>query len=319
MKKIMAFSMAAVMALSMAGCGSKPAADTAAATEAQADTTAAKAEDTAAAGTDAAAPAAGKKYVINTDTTFAPFEFENDKGEMVGIDLDILKAIAEDQGFEYEVIPVGFSAAVTALEAGECDGVIAGMSITDERAAKYDFSEPYYDSGVGMAVLQGSDITTYDQLKGQNVAAKIGTEGCTFAESIADQYGFEVTQFESSSDMYQAVLGGEAVACFEDYPVIGYEISRGLGLTLPTPMEKGSSYGFATLKGANPELVEMFNKGLENIKADGTYDKILSTTLRNNQGHDGRPCAADARRFLSGHDTCPGNRGRRLNVQKGYG
>ncbi|CAK7040134.1 MAG: Glutamine-binding periplasmic protein [Enterocloster aldenensis] len=279
MKKIMAFSMAAVMALSMAGCGSKPAADTAAATEAQADTTAAKAEDTAAAGTDAAAPAAGKKYVINTDTTFAPFEFENDKGEMVGIDLDILKAIAEDQGFEYEVIPVGFSAAVTALEAGECDGVIAGMSITDERAAKYDFSEPYYDSGVGMAVLQGSDITTYDKLKGQNVAAKIGTEGCTFAESIADQYGFEVTQFESSSDMYQAVLGGEAVACFEDYPVIGYEISRGLGLTLPTPMEKGSSYGFATLKGANPELVEMFNKGLENIKADGTYDKILSTYI----------------------------------------
>ena len=279
MKKIMAFSMAAVMALSMAGCGSKPAADTAAATEAQADTTAAKAEDTAAAGTDAAAPAAGKKYVINTDTTFAPFEFENDKGEMVGIDLDILKAIAEDQGFEYEVIPVGFSAAVTALEAGECDGVIAGMSITDERAAKYDFSEPYYDSGVGMAVLQGSDITTYDQLKGQNVAAKIGTEGCTFAESIADQYGFEVTQFESSSDMYQAVLGGEAVACFEDYPVICYEISRGLGLTLPTPMEKGSSYGFATLKGANPELVEMFNKGLENIKASGRYDEILNTYI----------------------------------------
>lgn len=279
MKKIMAFSMAAVMALSMAGCGSKPAADTAAATEAQADTTAAKAEDTAAAGTDAAAPAAGKKYVINTDTTFAPFEFENDKGEMVGIDLDILKAIAEDQGFEYEVIPVGFSAAVTALEAGECDGVIAGMSITDERAAKYDFSEPYYDSGVGMAVLQGSDITTYDQLKGQNVAAKIGTEGCTFAESIADQYGFEVTQFESSSDMYQAVLGGEAVACFEDYPVIGYEISRGLGLTLPTPMEKGSSYGFATLKGANPELVEMFNKGLENIKANGKYEEILNTYI----------------------------------------
>ena len=279
MKKIMALSMAAVMALSMAGCGSKPAADTAAATEASADTTAAQAEDTTAAESEAAASAAGKKYVINTDTTFAPFEFENDKGEMVGIDLDILKAVAEDQGFEYEVIPVGFSAAVTALEAGECDGVIAGMSITDERAAKYDFSEPYYDSGVGMAVLQGSDITAYDQLKGQNVAAKIGTEGCTFAESIADQYGFEVTQFESSSDMYQAVLGGEAVACFEDYPVIGYEISRGLGLTLPTPMEKGSSYGFATLKGANPELVEMFNKGLENIKADGTYDKILSTYI----------------------------------------
>ena len=113
----------------------------------------------------------------------------------------------------------------------------------------------------------------------EKVAAKIGTEGCTFAESIAEQYGFEVIQYESSSDMYQAVIAGEAVACFEDYPVIGYEISRGLGLTLPTPMEKGSSYGFATLKGANPELVEMFNKGLENIKASGRYDEILNTYI----------------------------------------
>lgn len=280
MKKFMALSMAAVMALSMAGCGSKPAETTAAGTQAEAaaDTTAEAAADTTAeAAADTAA--AGKKYVINTDTTFAPFEFENEKGEMVGIDLDILKAIAEDQGFEYEVIPVGFSAACIALESGECDGVIAGMSITDERVAKYDFSEPYFDSGVGMAVLAGSDVTTYDQLKDQAVAAKIGTEGCTFAESIADQYGFEVTQYESSSDMYQAVLSGEAVACFEDYPVIGYEISRGLGLTLPTEMEKGSSYGFATLKGANPELVEMFNKGLENIKANGKYDEILNTYI----------------------------------------
>ena len=117
--------------------------------------------------------------------------------------------------------------------------------------------------------------------KGLSIECEVGGIGGEEdgVASMGDQYGFEVTQFESSSDMYQAVLGGEAVACFEDYPVIGYEISRGLGLTLPTPMEKGSSYGFATLKGANPELVEMFNKGLENIKADGTYDKILSTYI----------------------------------------
>ena len=266
MKKFMALSMAAIMVLTVAGCGSKPAETTAAGTTAaetaaNADTTAAE----SAAEEETSAAASGKKYIINTDTTFAPFEFENEKGEMVG--------------FEYEVVPVGFSAAVTALEAGECDGVIAGMSITDERVQKYDFSEPYYDSGVGMAVLSDSDITSYDQLKDQKVAAKIGTEGCTFAESIAEQYGFEVIQYESSSDMYQAVIAGEAVACFEDYPVIGYEISRGLGLTLPTPMEKGSSYGFATLKGANPELVEMFNKGLENIKASGRYDEILNTYI----------------------------------------
>lgn len=271
MKKMIALSLAALMALSVAGCGSKP-------SESVADT-ASQAGDAAAAGSTEGKSASGKKYIINTDTTFAPFEFENEKGEMVGIDLDILKAVAKDQGFDYEVIPVGFSAACIALESGECDGVIAGMSITPDRSMKYDFSEPYYDSGVGMAVLSGSGIQTYDQLKGQNVAAKIGTEGCAFAESVADQYGFKVTQYESSSDMYQSVLSGESAACFEDYPVIGYEISRGLGLTMPAPMEKGSSYGFATLKGANPELVQMFNKGLENIKANGTYEKILNTYI----------------------------------------
>lgn len=222
----------------------------------------------------------GKVYKIATDTTFAPFEFENDEGEMVGIDLDLLAAIAEDQGFEYELQVVGFSAAVTALEAGEADAVIAGMSITEERQEKYDFSDPYYDSGVGMAVLEGSDIASYEDLEGKQVATKIGTEGATFAESIQEEYGFDIVQFEDSSSMYQDVLAGSSVACFDDYPVLGYEISRGTGLSLPLPMEKGSSYGFATLKDANPELVEMFNAGLKNLKDSGKYDEILNTYIQ---------------------------------------
>ena len=155
--------------------------------------------------------------------------------------------------------------------------MIAGMSITDERAQKYDFSEPYYDSGVGMGVLSSSTIAAYEDLAGQTVAAKVGTEGCTFAESIADQYGFKVVQYEDSSSMYQAVLSGNAVACFEDYPVMGYEISRGVDLKMPLPMEAGNSYGFATMKGAQPELVEKFNAGLANLKASGKYDEILNT------------------------------------------
>ena len=136
MKKALALTMAAVMAASMTACGGNTKETTAAETKA-ADTTAADttAADTAAADTEAADTEAadGKVYKIATDTTFAPFEFENDKGEMVGIDLDILKAIAEDQGFEYELVVAGFSAACTGMEAGEYDAVIAGMSITDER------------------------------------------------------------------------------------------------------------------------------------------------------------------------------------------
>ncbi len=252
-KKLMALLMTAALTFSLAGCGSAETAN-----EASGDK---------------------KVYVIATDTTFAPFEFENDKGEMVGIDLDLLEAIAQDQGFEYELQVIGFSAAVTALEAGEVDAVIAGMSITDERAEKYDFSEPYYDSGVGMAVAAGSDIKSYEDLNGMQVAAKIGTEGCAFAESIADQYGFTIVQFEDSATMYQDVMSGTSAAAFDDYPVLGYEISRGTPLALPLPMESGSSYGFATLKDKAPELIEMFNKGLENLKANGKYDEILNTYI----------------------------------------
>lgn len=275
MKKITALLAVAAMTLSLVACGgSKEASEN---TDAVETTESTEAEGTETEGTEAADTTEGKTYVIATDTTFAPFEFENDNGEMVGIDLDLLAAIAEDQGFSYEVQVLGFSAAVTALEAGEVDAVIAGMSITDDRAQKYDFSEPYYDSGVGMAVAADSDIASYEDLEGLQVAAKIGTEGCTFAESIADEYGFTIIQFEDSASMYQDVLSGTSAACFDDYPVLGYEISRGTALKLPLTMEKGSSYGFATLKGEAPELVEMFNAGLANLKESGKYDEILNT------------------------------------------
>lgn len=248
MKKLLSMVLVSIMLFSMTGCSSN---------------------------------SSGDVYIIATDTTFAPFEFENEDGEMVGIDLDLLAAIAEDQGFEYELQVLGFSAAVTALESNQCDAVIAGMSITELREEKYDFSDPYYESGVGMAVLSDSDIDSYEDLEGFTVAAKMGTEGCTFAESIADEYGFTVVQFEDSSSMYQEVLSGNSVACFEDYPVMGYEISRGMDLKMPLEMEAGSSYGFATMKGENEELVEMFNAGLANLIESGEYDEIINTYISN--------------------------------------
>ena len=282
-RKTIALAMSALMAAALTACGggNNTANTTAAATTAAADTATTEADTTAAGEETEAAKAdvSGKVYKIATDTTFAPFEFENDNGEMVGIDLDLLKAIAEDQGFEYELVVAGFSAATTGLEAGEYDAVIAGMSITDARKEKYDFSEPYYDSGVGMAVNADSDIASYEDLRGKTVAAKIGTEGCTFAESIADQYGFTIMQFEDSSSMYQDVLAGNSVACFEDYPVLGYEISRGTAFKMPLEMEHGNSYGFAVLKGQNTELLQMFDAGLKNMRESGKYDEILDTYI----------------------------------------
>jgi len=75
--------------------------------------------------------------------------------------------------------------------------------------------------------------------------------------------------------MYEDVVTGNSVACFEDYPVMGYGISKGNGLKMVTEMEKGSSYGFAVMKDKNTELLEMFNAGLENIIESGKYQEIL--------------------------------------------
>ncbi|MGI5920316.1 MAG: transporter substrate-binding domain-containing protein [Syntrophomonadaceae bacterium] len=217
-----------------------------------------------------------KVYKIATDTTFAPFEFQNEAGEYVGIDIEILKAVAEDQGFKYKLDPLGFNAAVAALESNQADGVIAGMSITKERQKKYDFSAPYYDSGVVMAVSANNDtIKSYKDLAGKKVAVKTGTEGATFAESIKGTYGFEVVYFDESPMMYEDVKTGNSVACFEDYPVMGFGITQGNGLKMVTDMEKGSSYGFAVLKGKNTELLKMFDAGLKNIKENGKYQEII--------------------------------------------
>lgn len=252
-KKFTAMAMVATMAFGVAACG----------------------------GSGDAAGDEAKTYIIATDTTFAPFEFQNEAGEYVGIDIDLLAAIAEDQGFKYELQALGFNAAVQALEAGQADGVIAGMSITDERKEKFDFSDAYFDSGVVMGIAAKNDeIKSYNDLAGKKVAVKIGTEGQAFAESIKDQYGFETVTFDDSSAMYMDVTVGNSAACFEDYPVMGYGITQGVGLKMVTDKEQGSSYGFAVGKELNPELLEMFNTGLAHLKENGKYQEILDTYIQ---------------------------------------
>lgn len=222
-----------------------------------------------------------KEYQIATDTTFAPFEFTDESGNFVGIDVDIIAAIAEDQGFKYKLNSIGFDAAVAALESGQADGVIAGMSITDERKEKYDFSDQYFQSYQCMAVKEDSKIASFADAKGETVAAKKGTQGADMAEKLAKKYDYKITYFDDSPTMYEAVKTGTAVACFEDAPVIAYGCAQGNGLKVVTDLAaaeaegmQGSPYGFAVMKGANAELLEKFQAGLKNIIANGKMAEI---------------------------------------------
>ena len=273
MKKLFALCLAALMVLSLAACGgSKPA-------ETQAP--AAASEAAAPAATEApAAPA--KKWIIASDTVFKPFEYTDASGNFVGIDVDILAAVAADQGFDYELKSLGWDAAIAACQAGQADGMIAGASITEERKASgWIFSDGYYNATQSMTVAADSDITGFDGLKGKDVAVKTGTQGAAYAESLKDQYGFNIVYFEDSPTMYQAVLGGQCVACFEDTPIMQASIKdNGMALKcLEDTANAGGEYGFAIFNADNQELVDMFNAGLANIKANGKYDEILAKYL----------------------------------------
>ncbi|AQT78899.1 glutamine ABC transporter permease [Mycolicibacterium litorale] len=228
----------------------------------------------------ARAVADGENYLVATDITFAPFEFQDKDGKFVGIDIDLINEIAKNQNFSVTVKPLGFDAALQAVQANQADGVIAGMSITDERKKVFDFSEPYFESGVQMAVLAtNNDIKSYDDLRGKTVAVKNGTEGATFAESIKDKYGFTTVYFADSASMYDEVRTGNSQAIFDDYPVLQYGIAQGNGFKTVTPKEKGSSYGFAVNKGHNADLLKKFNDGLNNLRESGRYDEIINSYL----------------------------------------
>lgn len=229
-------------------------------------------------------------YVIGTDTTFAPFEFTDPNGDLVGIDMDLLRAIAEDQGFEVEIRQLGFDAAVQALQANQVDAVMAGMSITDERRQTFDFSDPYFTSGIQLGVLDSSDVDSLDDLDGKTVAVKTGTQGQTFAEENQEEYGFRITPYQDTTDMVDAVKAGQAVGYFEDFPVLAYGIQQGSGFRLIGEPELGGEYGFAVNKGQNPELIEMFNAGLANLQESGEYDEIVDRYLA--AGEDGETAQA---------------------------
>ena len=226
------------------------------------------------------AAAEGENYTVATDTTFAPFEFQDKQGNFVGIDMDLIRAIAEDQKFTVDIKPLGFDAALQAVQANQVDGVIAGMGITEDRKKVFDFSEPYFESGIQMGVLKDDDtIKSYEDLRGKRVSVKNGTQGSDFANSIKAKYGFEVVSFADSSTMFDEVKTGNSAAVFEDFPVLLYGIAQGNGFKTVTPKEDPTGYGFAVNKGQNPELLQKFNTGLNNLKQSGRYDEIVDGYL----------------------------------------
>ena len=234
-----------------------------------------------------------KKYKISSDSSFAPFVFQNDQSKYTGIDMELIKAIAKDQGFTLEISNPGFDAAVSDVQNGNADGMIAGMTVTDARKATFDFSDPYYTTNSILAVQESSNIASYEDLKGKTVGVKNGTASQTFLEENKSKYGYKIKTFSDGASMYDSLNSGSVAAIMDDEPVIKYAIKQGRKFKTPIEGTPSGQTAFAVQKDSNPELIEMFNNGLANLKESGEYQKILDKYLSSDSEESTESTAVD--------------------------
>lgn len=264
MKKIGKLAVTSVLVLSMAmgvGCSSKGMDQGA---DAPQDTPkdVAKVED--------------KVYIVGTNPMFEPFEFVGDDDKIVGFDIDLIKAVAEDQGLKVEVQDMGFDALVGSVQTGAIDIIASGMSIKEDRKKQVAFTTDYITAGLSIAVANGNtDINGLDDLQGKVVAAQIGTTGADKCYELEkDGIAKEVRILENANLCMLDLQNGGVDAVINDIPVTDAFMAKQPGKIKVVGEPLGEEvYAFAVNLEAK-ELLEKLNAGLANVKANGTYDEI---------------------------------------------
>lgn len=213
---------------------------------------------------------------VGTEPTFPPFEMTDDKNQITGFDIDLIKAIAADQKLEVEINNLSFDGLIMALGSGSIDIIASGMTITTERAIQVDFTDPYINAGLALAVANSNNtIKSIDDLKGKKVAVQIGTTGANKADELlkAGEIG-AVKTFKTCDLLMQELINGGVDAVINDLPVTEAYMAKQSGkIKMVGEPLTSEDYGFAVKKG-NTELLNKLNQGLKNVKANGTYDQL---------------------------------------------
>jgi len=256
-RRFIQFAALATAALLLASCGKK---------------------DAPAAAPMASAPAPAKVYVVGTDAAYAPFESQNEKGEIVGFDIDILKAIAAKAGIEVKFVNTPWEGIFNALGQGDRDMIVSAVTITDERKQTMDFSDPYFDAQQLIAVKENSRIAKFADLKKLKVGVQTGTTGDEAVTKLLGKTSTNIKRFESTPLALKELESGGVDAVVADNGVVIHYVANNPGGKFKTVSDKDfvpEQYGIALKKG-NTELQAKLNKGLADIKADGSYDKIYT-------------------------------------------
>lgn len=221
-------------------------------------------------------PADGERVLrIGTTADFAPFEFQDETGTAyVGFDMDLARAIAKEMNCQADIQNLNFDGLIPALDAGNVDIVISGMSITEERQQKVAFSNPYYKSGLTIVVgKDNAEIKGFKDLEGKSIAVQIGTTGAMEAKKIPNA---TVKEFNSSADTFMELKAGGVDAVVNDRPVNDYFIVQNGSKDVKVLEEilTAEEYGVAVTK-KNPDMLKEVNTALEKVQKSGEYEKIF--------------------------------------------
>lgn len=280
-KKMIALTMAALMAASLTACGGGAKETTAATTAA--DTTAADTADTTAAenaetsAEAAETEAAGGVLVMATNAEFPPYEY-HDGGEIVGIDAEIAKVIAGELGMELEIEDIAFDSIIPEITSGKADMGLAGMTVTEDRKQSVDFTDTYAKASQKIIVKEDSAIASPDDLTGVIVGVQQGTTGDIYVSDLeadgttVERYnkGFEAVQALSQGKIDAVVIDGEPAKTF---------VAQTEGLKILEESFTDEEYAIAVKKG-NTELLEKINGALKTLKDNGTLDEIVAKYIK---------------------------------------
>lgn len=277
-----ALALTAVLALTLAACGGDDVDDT---TD---DTTDETTDDTddgddAADDGDAAADLAlvsDGTLTVCSEVPYEPFQFEDPDAPSgySGFDIDLMQEIADRNGLDLTVINTGFEGLTSGAEmaAGTCDVAASAITITEERAANVDFTEPYYSAIQSLLVPVGSDIGSIDDLTdGVTVGVQSGTTGADYAEENVP--GAEIRAYEGGGDLFTALEAGQIDAILQDEPVNANRADQDDSVEVIETYDTGEDYGFAMVQDREDGLVALLNETLDEIRADGTYDEIFDS------------------------------------------
>ena len=222
-----------------------------------------------------------KKIRVGVEGAYPPFSYVTPEGELAGFDIDIAKALVAAMGKEIELVPQDWDGIIPALLARKYDAIIASMSITEERKKKVAFSNKYYNTPAKFVSKKGAmSEFSRDNIKGK----KIGVQRATIHDRyLTDNYGkdVEIKRYATQDEAYLDLVAGRVDMLLADSVAISDGFLKKpegqdyafIGPDLNDPKWFGEGTGIAIRK-QDKDLVEMFNKAIEQIRADGTYKKI---------------------------------------------